>query len=193
MRFFRVLTAFVIFGLLVPAGVLSARSREGSDPFVLPQAGLWFGPVSTVADSWGVVDPALAIGGYFRYNFPSTSLKMGIETSYEKHTSKGMNKIMFVPVYSNFLYKLPIRSIMSFQLKAGAGAGYIAIWPEDKSQWDPLFTLGGEFSFPAGTVANMGLRVDYIMLYEKFISGAKHNGHFVNVGVNLNFNISLFD
>jgi hypothetical protein len=193
MRFFRIFTALFILGLLFPAGMLSARAREGSDPFVLPQVGLWFGPVTTVGDSWGVVDPALAIGSYFRYNLPSSPVKIGIETSYEKHTSKGTNKIMFIPVYTNLLYKLPIRSIMSYQLKCGAGMGYLGIWPEEKSQWDPLFTLGGEFSFPAGTIANIGLRVDYMLLYEKYIAGAKHNGHFVNVGVNLNFNISLFD
>jgi hypothetical protein len=193
MRFYRVLTVLFISGILLTAGALSARVREGADPFVYPQVGAWFGPVTTVGDSWGVVDPTLSFGSYFRYNLPSLPVKIGVETSYEHHKSKSTNKLTLVPVYSNVLYKLPIRSIMSYQLKAGAGAGYIDILPEDKSQWDPLFTVGGEFSFPAGTVANVGLRVDYILLYEKYISGAKHNGHFLNVGVNLNFNISLFD
>jgi hypothetical protein len=192
MRIIRNTCMFLAVSLLATVS-LSAAPREGADPFVLPQVGFWFGPVAPVYDTYGTVNTSLGVGAYARFNLPSLPLKLSAETSYQKHKSNGVNKVMLVPAYGALLYKLPFRSILSFQLKVGVGGGYVKIWPDEMSQWDPLFVFGGEFSFPAGTVANIGLRVDYLMFYEKHIPGAQRNGNFVDVGVNANFNLDFYN
>jgi hypothetical protein len=43
--------------------------------------------------------------------------------------------------------------------------------------------------FSAGDDGRDRLRVDYLMIYEKHISGTKRNGHFLNTGLSINFNL----
>ncbi len=180
---------FLIFFIL-PA---QARTRQ-IDYFAKPQIGLWFGiltPVYTTAD-----DVATALGGglFFRYTTPMPNLKIGLEGSYQYFGPKGMdgvNSLTLWPVYGNILYRIPspAKLPLIFQLKAGAGGSYVKITPDRVSQWDPVGMIGVEGSFPAGRIVNIGLRIDYLMLYEQHIKGAERNGHVINTGITLYFNI----
>lgn len=164
-------------------------SKKTSDYFFRPQAGVWFGiatPLFEVADQ---VDTDLAGGGYFRYNTPFQSLKLGFDLSYQNHSSDSLSELTLIPAYGSLIYWLPINFPINFQLKAGAGLCYVSILPDDKNQRDPMFTFGGEMSFPAGNRFNIGLRLDYILVYEKHIDGAQYNGHFFNAGLTLYLNI----
>ena len=49
--------------------------------------------------------------------------------------------------------------------------------------------VGIEGSFAAGRTVNIGLRIDYLFVYEEYIEGANRNGHVINVGINVFFNI----
>lgn len=184
----------LVFSFCIASGAgLSARPRQGSDPFLLPQVGFWIGAASPVYTTWNTVDNSLVGGVFTRINLWTLPLKLGVDASYEKHDSRGVNGIELAPVYGSLIYRLPIDSLISFQLKAGAGGSFVRVWPDNLSQWDPLFTFGGEFSFPAGSIANIGLRIDYLYLWEQHIKEAKRNGHFINAGVTLYFNLDLFD
>jgi hypothetical protein len=189
-----VIVLFLVFSfVLASIAGLSARPRQGSDPFLLPQMGLWVGAASPVYTTYDDVNSSLAGGAFARINLWTLPLKLGIDGSFEKHSSLSVKGIELMPVYGSLIYRLPIDALLSFQLKAGAGGSYIRVLPAGYSQWDPLFTVGGEFSFPAGSLANIGLRIDYLLLWEQHIKDAKRNGHFINAGVTLYFNLDLFD
>jgi hypothetical protein len=170
-----------------------ARARR-IDYFAKPQIGIWFGiltPVYTTADD---VATALGGGGFFRYTLPWPSLKVGLEGSYQHFGPKGMdgvNTLTLVPVYGNFLYRIPSppKLPLIFQLKAGAGGSWVKIRPDRVDQWDPVGMIGFEGSFPAGRLVNIGLRIDYLLIYEQHIEGARRNGHIINTGITLYFNI----
>jgi hypothetical protein len=49
--------------------------------------------------------------------------------------------------------------------------------------------LGFETSFPAGRYINIGLRIDYLFIYESYLPGATRNGHIINSGITLYFNL----
>lgn len=163
--------------------------RKSSDFFFRPQVGAWFGTITPLFEVADKVDTDLGIGAYFRYNSPFQAFKLGLDVSYQNYTSDTLNELTIVPAYANVLYLLPFNFPINFQLKAGAGAAHINILPDDESQFDPLMMVGGEMSFPAGTTFNIGLRIDYLMVYEKHLEGAKYNGHMVNVGLTVFMNL----
>jgi len=51
--------------------------------------------------------------------------------------------------------------------------------------------LGFELSFPAGKWINIGLRIDYLFIYEEYQKGARKNGHIINTGLTLYLNIGI--
>ncbi|HEY1406052.1 MAG TPA: hypothetical protein VF857_05530 [Spirochaetota bacterium] len=186
--------AIVIFSFCLALTFMHGRAEaRESDPFKLPQVGVWFGPITPVYETRKEVDTALGGGAFVRVNLGQSPFKLGMDGSYQKYKSKSLNEVKLVPLYGSILYRLPFSSLLVFQLKLGAGGSYIKAFPINKSQWDPLFVGGGEMSFPLGATAAIGLRVEYLMLYEKHISGAKKNGNFVNTGLSINFNLDMFD
>ena len=163
--------------------------RDRSDYFLRPQVGGWFGPVTPILDTAHLVDTALSGGIFFRYNTMFSPFKLGVDSSYQNYKSKGVNQLTLVPIYGSLLYLLPIDLPLRFQLKAGAGGCYVYILPDKYGQWDPVFMFGFEVSFPAGRIVNIGLRIDYLLIYEGYIKGSRNNGHVINAGIMLYFNI----
>ncbi len=181
-----ILLLFTAF-LLLSSDVFALRSKK--DYFLKPQVGLWFGPITPIYTTHEDVDTNLGGGLYFRYNTPFRYLKFGIDGSYQHFESDNDNRLYLIPIYGNFVFLLPLNLPVRFQFKAGAGATYVHMKPDDVRQVDPTFMLGWEFSFPAGRVVNIGLRIDYLQIYEKHIDGANKNGHIINSGITLYFNI----
>ncbi len=163
--------------------------KERKDNFSKPQVGAWFGPVTPLGETGKRVETNLGGGGFARFTFPWPFLKIGVDASYQKFKSKGVNELQFVPVYGNLLFQIPVDFPVRFQFKGGAGAGWLSVKPDNKTQWDPIFMAGFEVSFPAGRIVNIGLRIDYIYIYEGYIKGSKNGGHILNTGIQLYFNI----
>lgn len=163
--------------------------QDRKDYFNRPQFGGWFGPVTPLGKLSDRVTTQLGGGIFVRYNLPYRYLKLGLDASYQNFTSKDVNDLKFVPFYGNVLYQLPIDFAVRFQFKAGVGGGWLMVLPDKKSGWDPIFMCGFEASFPAGRLVNIGLRIDYIYIYEGYLKGAKYGGHIMNMGIQLYFNI----
>lgn len=181
----------VILLILLLSTSAFSRRRRGVDYFLKPQVGLWFGPITPIYTTNKEVDTNLGGGLFFRYNTPIKSLKVGIDGSYQFFKSEGVNTLSLWPVYGSLIYRLPVskRIPLRFQLKSGAGISYVKIRPDRVHQWDPVWTFGIEGSFPAGKVVNIGLRIDYLLIYEDHIDGNKRNGHILNTGITLFFNL----
>lgn len=178
----------LLFFLAVTSQTAEAR-RGDSESYLRPQIGLWFGPITPVFSTGEVVDTDLGVGLYFRYNTPYKPLKIGVDASYQNFRKReGVNELTLWPVYGNLLYKLPIRFPLTFLVKAGAGGCNVRIEPDDKRQWDPMGMIGFETSFPAGRVINIGIRIDYLFIYEGRAGGGR-NGHIVNTGLTVYFNL----
>ncbi len=182
-------TVIILLLLLLSADLFAYSSRKKY--FSRPQVGVWFGPVTPILDTSDELEPDLGGGFFFRYNLPLPSLKVGLETSYQKYDSEGVNGIRLVPVFMNFLYLLPINLPVRFQLKAGFGGAHVYMEPDEVGQWDPLATAGLEVSFPAGKMANIALRLDYMQIIERHIEDSTHDGYFFNAGISLYLNLNL--
>ena len=176
-----------IVSLLIAADLLAFGTRV--DHFLKPQAGVWFGPVTPIFSTADLVDVTLGGGAFYRHNLPVKSIKLGIDTSYQKMESPGVNELTFVPVYGSVIYLLPVDFPIKFQFKAGAGGAWLHIKPDEVSQWSPMYMLGTEISFPAGRRFNIGLRLDYNCIYERHIEGSSQNGHIFTTGITVYVNI----
>jgi len=163
--------------------------KERKDYFSKPQIGGWFGPVTPFGEISKRVETNLGGGLFVRFTLPYRYLKIGVDSSYQQFKSKGVNELQFIPLYGNLLFQIPVDFPVRFQFKGGAGAGYLNLKPDKLTQWDPIFMAGFEVSFPAGRIVNIGLRIDYIYIYEWYIKGSKHGGHVLNTGIQLYFNI----
>ncbi len=166
-----------------------AQRKGTSDYFLRPQVGLWFGPITPVYTTGDEVDTNLGGGLFLRSPTPFRPLKLGLDTSYQHFKSRGVDELTLWPVYGSLIYRIPINFAVVFQLKAGAGGSYVRIDPDGFHQWDPVGTLGVEGSFPAGKWVNIGLRIDYLYIYEGYTAGSKKNGHVINTGITLYFNV----
>ena len=186
----KILACFILLIIFTSADKAFAfQSRK--DYFLKPQVGVWFGPITPLYTTADELDTSLGGGLYFRYNLPYKSLKIGLDASYQYFSSAGINELHFVPVYTNLIYTLPLNIPIKLQLKGGLGGGYLHILPEDKGRWDPVFMIGAEMSFPAGRFVNIGLRIDYIHIYEGYLAGSEVNGHILNTGIVLYFNLNI--
>ncbi|MBN2402835.1 MAG: outer membrane beta-barrel protein [Spirochaetes bacterium] len=164
------------------------------DYFNKPQVGLWFGVLTPVYTTYDQVQTSLGGGGFVRVNSPLSNVKFGLDSSYQYYDPKpieGVNTLTLVPVYGNLLYRIPMpwKLPFVFQIKAGAGGCWVKIRPDRVNQWDPMAMAGFEFSFGAGRRINIGFRIDYLLIYEQHIKGAERNGHVINTGLTLYFNI----
>lgn len=175
--------------LLTATDIFAATSRKKY--FTKPQLGIWYGPVTPLFDAADYLNPDMGVGLFFRYNLPFDSVKLGLDTSYQKYKSDGVNELTMFPVYFNILYLLPFDLPVRLQAKAGAGMCSLYMEPDEVQQWEPMFMTGVEVSFPAGKLVNIALRVDYLFIYEEYMSGATENGHFINAAISLYFNFNL--
>ncbi|HOK02239.1 MAG TPA: hypothetical protein PKX79_09895 [Spirochaetota bacterium] len=187
-HFLSILVFFICISACVPE-LFAQSSRKKY--FSKPQIGLWYGPVTPIFETSEYLKPDLGGGVFFRYNLPYDPLKIGIDSSYQSYGSEGVNSVTLIPLYGNLLWLLPIDLPIRFQLKAGGGACKVKMQPDDIEQWEPLLMLGTEVSFPAGKLANVALRLDYLCIYEEHMNGGKKNGHFFNAGISLYFNLNL--
>ncbi|HQO41077.1 MAG TPA: hypothetical protein PK986_11455 [Spirochaetota bacterium] len=159
--------------------------------FNKPQLGIWYGPVTPIFGTGELLEPDMGLGVFFRYNLPFDSVKLGLDASYQEYKSSGVNELTMFPVYLNALYLLPFDLPVRLQGKAGAGMCHLHMEPDGVNQWEPMFMMGAEVSFPAGKLANIALRVDYIFVYEEYMKDATENGHFINAAISLYFNFNL--
>lgn len=187
-KYCTVLCVSILF-LSLCSDLSAASSRKKY--FSKPQIGLWFGPITPLFETNEHLDPNLGGGAFFRYNLPYEPLKIGIESSYQYYDSEDIEEMRLLPVYTNLLWLLPVNLPIRIQLKAGAGMCKVRMEPDDINQWDPMFMTGAEISFPAGKLANIALRLDYLCVYEEYLDGATQNGHFFNAGISLYFNLNL--
>jgi hypothetical protein len=178
----------ILAGVTVPS---YASISEGDEPWTRPQLGIWFGPVTPVGPLWSKLDTYLGGGAYVRLPLFEYGT-IGADISYQEQPSKTLNSLAVVPMYGNFIFRLPLHSPISISFKAGTGYAWVRLQPENRSQFDPMFMTGAEVSFPAGTFVNIGMRIDYIYLYESWRAGAKHDGHLLNAGLTLFFNLDIF-
>jgi len=181
-----ILASIVLFSA---ADLSAAVSRKKY--FTNPQLGVWYGPVTPIFKTADLLNPDMGIGLFFRYNLPVESVKIGLDTSFQEYKSDGVNGLTMFPVYANALYLLPFDLPVRLQLKAGSGMCHMYMEPDEISQWDPMFMTGLEVSFPAGKMANIALRVDYLFIYEEYMDGATENGHFINAAISLYFNFNM--
>ncbi|MCX7633099.1 MAG: hypothetical protein N2Z22_07195, partial [Turneriella sp.] len=117
--------------------------------------------------------------------------------SYSYYTSPTIARLHSIPVYGALSYILPIHLPLTFQAKGGFGSNFLRNYPEGSRNWLPLGYLGFEASFPAGKVVNIGLRIDYYFVYEQHLRPPPnnpnyrlYNGHFLNFGLMVNFNLN---
>ncbi|MBN2434734.1 MAG: hypothetical protein JXK07_05635 [Spirochaetes bacterium] len=178
----------IIILLILTAQDLFAQRIRG-DYFNRPQVGLWFGPAAPLFEVSEEVDSALAGGAYAKVSTFYNPVKIGLDLSYQHHLSASLTSIKMVPIYSTLQYRLPFNTPINFVVKGGGGATRIWFEPDMVSQWDLTFVGGFEVSFPLGRWINVGMRTDYLMLYEKHLEGSDLNGHFFNVGLSLFFNL----
>ncbi len=178
--------------LLAASEARAGKARK--DYFFKPQLGGWFGPVTPVGETGKLAETALSGGIFGRINLPKDNFilryfKIGVDVSYQHYESKGINDIHFVPLYGSIVGLLLIDIPVRIQLKWGAGAGYFYVRPDRFEQWEPVIHAGVEVSFPAGRTVNIGLRLDYLYVYEGYVKKSSEGGHFLNIGITLYFNI----
>jgi len=182
---------------LITVAIIFMSAMEASaqfqrrDYFLKPQAGLWFGPTTPILKTADLVDNNLGIGIFGRYNTGFQPLKIGAETSYQYFSSRGVNRLHFVPVYGNFVYLLPLNLPIRIQAKTGFGCAWMKVKPDDESGWSPIMNTGIEFSFPAGRIFNIGLRIDHFFIYEGYMKNSIMNGNIINSGIQVFVNINI--
>ena len=166
---------------------------------IKPQLGIWFGPATPFPGTRlsKFINTNLGGGLFFRINFPSDDFRSEIGSSISYYTSRQNERLISVPSYGAISYILPIELALQMQVKAGVGANYFKNKPENSHNAHPLLYLGYEMSFPAGKLVNIGLRIDYTLAFESRLKSPienpdfkVHNGHFVNFGLMLNFNLN---
>ena len=190
-------TVFMIMACALFLAALESRSyaaKNRKDYFFKPQIGGWFGPVTPVGDTDKLFDTELSGGIFARVNLPKENFflryfKIGVDVSYQHYQSKGVNDLHFVPLYGSIIGLLPIDIPVRIQLKWGAGAAYLYERPDRLEVWEPVIHAGLEVSFPAGRIVNIGLRLDYLYVYEGYVNEDAEGGHFINIGICLYFNI----
>ena len=168
------------------------------DQQTLGTAGVWLGPVMPVPGSplSSVLETDVAGGGFFRFNFPSNEWMLEIQASYQKYSAYDISSVELIPFGAGITYKLPIDFSIDFFVRATLGAVYATTTPSGKSNILPMGNFGVEFSFPTGPMLNVGMRIEYLFVYESYLSppaGAVNytvtDGHFFNFGLMVNFEI----
>lgn len=181
-----IIIALIAF-CLCESNLLALRKR--GDYFNRPQIGINCGPYAPLFDVSEKVDSALGVGLFTRFSMPYQPIKLGFDFMYFKNESFTVNALQVIPMFGSLQYRLPIPSPLNFMVKAGGGASYLTVYPDEVDRWDPTIVTGGEVSFPAGKIFNIGLQVNYITLVEKHLEDAEYNGHFFNASLTIFFNL----
>jgi hypothetical protein len=187
---------FILGGFFLLVGSVPAFAQYEEKDFQLrPVAGFWFGPMTPFpgTEYADILSPALGGGAFFRLNIPSDNVLMEAGVSFYELTSLLTESLIEVPAYLAIVYKLPVDFALSFYFKAGAGMGYFLSKPEGNDGFLPVFYGGFETSFPAGKIANIGVRFDYYFVYESWMTAPTSgynlvDGHFLSIGIMANFN-----
>lgn len=179
--------ALILILLVVSVNCFAARKR--GDYFNRPQIGLWIGPTAPLFELGDEVDSVLSGGVYARMSTFYKPIKIGLDVSYHDLSSDTVNNLTIVPAYGTVQYRLPFSTPLNLVVKAGGGVTKVWIDPDELEQWDPTGVAGFEVSFPLGKTINLGLRMDYLLIYEKHIESAEINGHVFNFALALFFNI----
>jgi hypothetical protein len=116
-------------------------------------------------DTSRVIDSSLGLGVFGRIQWPWI-LYTEFGSNYTTYLSTTERRLTTIPVYGALAYKLPFDLPISIFLKAGGGYAYTVARPANTAKWDPLTTLGTEFSFVAGKKVRIGIRLDYQRIYE---------------------------
>ncbi|MFW5807961.1 MAG: outer membrane beta-barrel protein [Spirochaetota bacterium] len=183
----RTIVTLILLLFMIQVQLLAVRRR--GDYFTRPQVGVQFGPYTPLFEVGEEVDSAIGFGAFTRIQIPRTPFKIGYDIMYHKHESMQNNALQLMPMYGSLQYRLPIDSPLNFQLRAGAGSTALWTEPDNMHRWDPTGMAGFEVSFPAGRIINLGLRLDYLLLYEKHLEGAEVNGHFLDASLCVFFNL----
>ena len=152
---------FLLVLLLVSTTPLFAAE---SNPLEL---GFYLGASSPLpgSDTSRVLDSSLGLGLFGRVQWPWI-LYTELGTNYTTYLSTTERRLTTIPVYGSLAYKLPLDLPISIFLKAGGGYAYTVARPANTAKWDPMTTLGTEFSFVAGKKVRIGIRLDYQRIYE---------------------------
>jgi hypothetical protein len=183
----KILLIVIITAFFLQSPLLAIRRR--GDYFDRPQIGLKFGPASPLFEVSEAIDSTIGFGFFSRINIPQTEFKIGYDLGYQNHESKTENSLGMLPMYGTLQYRLPIDTPLNFQVRAGGGMTSLWSEPDGMSRWDPTGVGGFEVSFPAGKIINLGLQIDYLVLYEEHLEGSEVNGHFFSAMLCLFFNL----
>ena len=155
MRFF-LLLIFLI-------GTVNADESQGRKP----ELGFWLGASNPFpgSETSRVLNTSLGFGLFGRIQWPyNLYTEAGISAA--NYPSLTERSLTTVPVYGALAYKLPFELPVSIFLKAGGGYSYVIARPANTAKWDPMAMLGTEVSFVAGKKVRIGLRVDYLRIFE---------------------------
>jgi len=183
-------------GLFAP---LSAQYEEktGYQPKV--QIGGWFGVVSPFpgTELAQVLKSYIGGGAFARVNLPIKFIYLESGISVQNYSSFLTEKLTLAPFYGALALRVPLDFALHIYLKAGGGASYVKVLPENKSNILPSAFFGIETTFPATSKVNIGFRVDYNIAYEKQLTppaGIPNytlvNGHFLTFGLLIHFNLN---
>jgi hypothetical protein len=175
-----------IFILII---LLGFRTKGICDYKYQPSIGLWFGPTAPLASTNKAVDGHLGGGILTRGNLPFWDLYYSFDFSWLHFTSNVEKTLDLFPFAASLMYLLPWSLPVKVFLKVGSGSTFVKIQPENKGGWDPTFTAGTEFFFPAGKIVRIGLRVDYYWIIERYLPRAQRDGYALNIGLTVYFNL----
>jgi hypothetical protein len=87
------------------------------------------------------------------------------------------------------IYRIPIKFALAFQLKAGAGGANVRIKPDNEKQWRPHGHAGFRDIVSGGALYQHRPENRLFFIYESYLPGATRNGHIINSGITLYFNL----
>lgn len=154
---------FVFFG---PAALLSQTNLEDYQKRRYELGG-WVGAANPMpgTPTVNVLDTALGGGIYARAPWPWI-FYTEFGSSYAVYLSRSERALTAIPVYAALAYKIPMELPIQFYIKGGGGSSYVVARPSDDARWNPTAYAGLEASFVAGRRIRIGIRFDYIKIYE---------------------------
>ena len=116
----------------------------------------------------GVLKPNIGLGFFYRNPWPKPLYsEAGLLWSFLE--SKHSQKMVMFPFYYALAYPAPLETRLDLLVKLGFGSAYIEVQPNDMSGWDPFLLLGSELSILASRSFRIGMRLDYLHIYEKHL------------------------
>ena len=157
-----------------------------------PYIGFWFGVVTPFIGTrlTSYINGFLGGGLYFRLYLPIPSLQLEAGISYTHYRSRNTTTLHLLPFYFALAYTIPSRVVVKNNLKLGVSGAFGYLIPEKRYNTLPGLIFGYELYFPAGKFIKIGLRIDYILIFDRHISAPRNrssydrvDGHFLHFGV----------